>query len=118
MPPMDPVLADRLRAEIGANDVVLYMKGTTVFPQCGSSAQAVQILNILGVKFKAVDILADPPLRQGIKDFSDWPTVPQLYVKGEFVGGSDIMREMLETGELQKLLADNGIDFEPHLRRA
>jgi monothiol glutaredoxin len=88
------------------------MKGTPVFPQCGFSAQAAQILAMLHVNYKGVDILADPSLRQGIKDFSNWPTVPQLYIKGEFIGGCDIMREMLQTGELQKTLGEKGVAFE------
>ncbi len=106
---MDAIVADRIRADIAANDVVLYMKGTPVFPQCGFSAQAVQILSMLGVEFKGVDVLADPGIRQGIKDFSNWPTIPQLYIKGEFVGGADIMREMYQSGELQKSLHDKGV---------
>jgi monothiol glutaredoxin len=109
---IDPAVAERIRADISSNDVVLYMKGTPVFPQCGFSAQAVQILSMLNVAYKGVDILADPSLRQGIKDFSNWPTVPQLYIKGEFIGGSDIMREMVQSGELQKALADKGVAFE------
>ena len=88
------------------------MKGTPVFPQCGFSAQAVQILTMLGVNFKGIDVLADPSLRQGIKDFSNWPTVPQLYVKGEFIGGCDIMREMFQSGELQKALAEKGVPMQ------
>lgn len=109
---IDPAVAERIRSETMSNDVVLYMKGTPVFPQCGFSAQAVQILAMLGVNYKGVDVLADPSVRQGIKDFSNWPTIPQLYVKGEFVGGCDIMREMLQSGELQKILADKGVPFE------
>jgi monothiol glutaredoxin len=85
------------------------MKGTPVFPQCGFSAAVVQILTELGVKFKGVDVLTDPEIRQGIKEFSSWPTIPQLYVKGEFVGGCDIIREMAETGELKQLLETNGV---------
>ncbi len=114
----DTMAAERIRADINANDVVLYMKGTPVFPQCGFSAQAVQILSMLGVKFKGVDVLSDPSLRQGIKDFSNWPTIPQLYVKGEFVGGCDIMREMFQSGELQKTLADKGVLFEKNQQTA
>ena len=106
---MDNAVAERINADLNANDVVLYMKGSPVFPQCGFSAQATQILNMLGVAFKGIDILSDPSLRQGIKDFSQWPTIPQLYVKGEFVGGCDIMREMFQSGELQKMLADKGV---------
>lgn len=106
---MDSMVSERIRADINANDVVLYMKGTPVFPQCGFSAQAVQILNMLGVTFKGVDVLTDPSLRQGIKDFSNWPTIPQLYIKGEFVGGCDIMREMFQSGELQQTLSAKGV---------
>ncbi len=100
---------ERIRQEVGGNDVVLYMKGTPVFPQCGFSAAVVQVLTQIGVKFKGIDVLTDPSLRQGIKDFSQWPTVPQLYIKGEFVGGCDIVREMYQTGELQSLLESRGI---------
>ena len=108
---VDMMVAERIKADVSSNDVVLYMKGTPVFPQCGFSAQAVQILNLLGVKFKGVDVLADPSLRQGIKDFSNWPTIPQLYIKGEFIGGCDIMREMFQSGELEKSLGDKGVAF-------
>ena len=100
---------DRIKQELGQNDVVLYMKGTPVFPQCGFSAAVVQVLSQLGVKFKGIDVLTDPSLRQGIKDFSQWPTIPQLYVKGEFVGGCDIIREMYSSGELQDLLKAKGV---------
>ncbi len=100
---------ERIRQEIGQNDVVLYMKGSPVFPQCGFSAAVVQVLSDLGVKFKGIDVLTDPSLRQGIKEFSQWPTIPQLYVKGEFVGGCDIIREMYGSGELQQLLNSKGI---------
>ena len=99
----------QIEHEIGANDVVLFMKGTPVFPQCGFSAAVVQVLNHLDVTFKGIDILADPALRQGVKEFSQWPTIPQLYVKGEFVGGCDIIREMFQAGELQTLLKDKGL---------
>jgi monothiol glutaredoxin len=95
----------RIAEIVGKNDVVLFMKGTALFPQCGFSSRAVAILDHLGVKFETVDVLADQDIRQGIKSYSDWPTIPQLYVKGEFVGGSDIMMEMFESGELQQLLA-------------
>ena len=105
----DPVVADRIKQDITDNTVVLYMKGTPVFPQCGFSAAVVQILTHMGVKFKGIDVLADPALRQGIKDFSSWPTIPQLYVKGEFVGGCDIVREMFESGELKDLMAHKGV---------
>ncbi|TDQ80440.1 monothiol glutaredoxin [Dongia mobilis] len=105
----DNAVFDRIRDEIGNTDVVLFMKGTPVFPQCGFSAAVVQVLSHLGVKFKGVDVLQDPSLRQGIKEFASWPTIPQLYVKGEFVGGCDIVREMYQSGELQQLLADKGV---------
>jgi monothiol glutaredoxin len=91
------------------NDIVLFMKGTALFPQCGFSSRAVAILDHLGVKFETVDVLQDAEIRQGIKDYSDWPTVPQLYVKGEFLGGSDIMMEMFEAGELARLVEEKQI---------
>src|SRR6476620_2694421 len=94
----------RIDGLVKANDIVLFMKGTALFPQCGFSSRAVAILDHLGAPFETVDVLQDPELRAGIKDYSDWPTVPQLYVKGEFVGGSDIMMEMFESGELQALV--------------
>jgi monothiol glutaredoxin len=100
---------DRIKQDITENPVLLFMKGTPVFPQCGFSARVVQILTTLGVKFKGVDVLADPDIRQGIKDFSNWPTIPQLYVKGEFVGGCDIVSEMFDNGELKKVFADKGV---------
>ena len=95
---------ERIDEIVRGNDIVLFMKGTELFPQCGFSSRAVAILEHLQVPFKTVDVLQDPEIRQGIKDYSDWPTVPQLYVKGEFVGGSDIMMEMFESGELQQLV--------------
>ena len=100
----------RIQGEVEANPVVLFMKGTPVFPQCGFSAQVVQVLSLLGVKFKAFDVLSDDELRQGIKEFSSWPTIPQLYVKGEFVGGCDIVREMYQSGELAQLMEQQGIE--------
>lgn len=100
---------DRIAALVGSNDVVLFMKGTPLFPQCGFSSTAIAILERLGVGFESVDVLADPEIRGGIKAYSDWPTVPQLYIKGEFVGGSDIMIEMYQAGELQALVAQAGI---------
>ncbi|MSO73895.1 MAG: Grx4 family monothiol glutaredoxin [Alphaproteobacteria bacterium] len=103
----------RIRGDVEKNDVVLFMKGTPVFPQCGFSAAVVQVLTQLGVKFKGVNVLDDPEIRDGIKKFSDWPTIPQLYVKGEFVGGCDIIREMYETGELNQLLTARGIAAQP-----
>jgi monothiol glutaredoxin len=104
----NPVI-QRIQQDISDNDVVLYMKGTPVFPQCGFSAAVVQVLSDLGVKFKGIDVLIDPSLRQGIKEFSSWPTIPQLYVKGEFVGGCDIVREMFQAGELQGLMKQKGL---------
>ncbi len=103
---------ERIANDIASSDVVLFMKGTPVFPQCGFSAAVVQILSNVGVKFKAVDVLKDPEVRQGIKEFSNWPTIPQLYVKGEFVGGCDILREMYEADELRPFLAEKGIALE------
>jgi len=100
---------DRIQHDVTDNNVVLYMKGTPVFPQCGFSAAVVQILSHLGVKFKGINVLEDPGLRDGIKQFSDWPTIPQLYVKGEFVGGCDIIREMFQAGELLTLMKDKGV---------
>ena len=99
----------RIQDIVGKNDIVLFMKGTALFPQCGFSSRAVAILDHLDVPFETVDVLQDPEIRQGIKEFSDWPTVPQIYVKGEFVGGSDIMMEMFQAGELQQLLEEKQI---------
>ena len=96
--------------EINANDVVLFMKGTPQFPMCGFSGQVVQILDYLGVPYKGVNVLEDAGIRQGIKDFSNWPTIPQLYVKGEFIGGCDIVREMFQSGELQSHLKEAGLE--------
>lgn len=96
---------ERIEEIVRGNDVVLFMKGTELFPQCGFSSRAVAILEHLGTPFKTVDVLQDPDIRQGVKEYSDWPTIPQLYVRGEFVGGSDIMMEMFESGELQQLVA-------------
>ena len=96
----------RIADIVNAHDVVLFMKGTPLFPQCGFSSRAVAILDHLGVQYDSVDVLQDMEIRSGIKQFSDWPTIPQLYVKGEFVGGSDIMMEMFEAGELQQLMTD------------
>lgn len=102
---------DQIKKDLSENDVVLYMKGTATFPQCGFSAAVVQILNQLNVPFKGVNVLEDEAVRQGIKDFTNWPTIPQLYVKGEFVGGCDIVREMYTAGELQDLLQTKGVPF-------
>ena len=100
---------DKIQDTISNNDVVLYMKGKKEFPQCGFSAAVVQILNRVGVDFIAIDVLSDPEIHQGIKEFSDWPTIPQLYVKGEFIGGCDIVKEMYNSSELQELLESKGI---------
>src|SRR5579863_10096229 len=105
-------VTERIKQDITDNNVVLFMKGTPVFPQCGFSAAVVQILTNLGVRFKGVDVLKDPEIRQGIKEFSNWPTIPQLYVKGEFVGGCDIIREMYEAEELAPYLEQHGIALE------
>ena len=103
--------ADQIRETIQKNDVVLYMKGTKMMPQCGFSSRVAGVLNYMGVEFADVNVLADAEVRQGIKDFSDWPTIPQLYVKGEFVGGCDIVTEMALSGELDTLFDQNGIGY-------
>jgi len=108
---MENIVFERIKQELASTDVVLYMKGTAAFPQCGFSAAVVQVLSQLGVAFKDVNVLEDATVRQGIKDFTNWPTIPQLYVKGEFVGGCDIIREMYMSGELQELLKDKGVAF-------
>ena len=102
-------VADRIKADIQSNDIVLFMKGTPATPQCGFSATVVHILDHVGVKYKGVNVLADAEIRQGIKEFSNWPTIPQLYVKGEFVGGCDIVREMFQANELPQYFKDKGI---------
>ena len=99
----------RIDEIVKQSDIVLFMKGTALFPQCGFSSRAVAILDHLGVAFQTVDVLQDPEIRNGIKAYSDWPTIPQLYVKGEFVGGSDIMMEMFEAGELEQLMHDSAV---------
>lgn len=106
----DSPVFQRIRQELSDNAVVVFMKGTPMFPQCGFSAAVVQALSNLGVKFKGIDVLADPSLREGIKQYANWPTLPQLYVKGEFIGGCDIVREMYASGELQQLLTDKGVE--------
>ena len=106
----DNPVFERIEQDIADNNVLLYMKGSPMFPQCGFSAAVVQVLTHVGVKFKGVDVLTDPEIREGIKQFSNWPTIPQLYVKGEFVGGCDIVREMFESGELTQLLKDKGVE--------
>ena len=107
----DKPVHDRIQGKINENAGVLFMKGTPMFPQCGFSAAVVQALSVMSVKFKGIDVLEDMELRDGIKEFSSWPTIPQLYVKGEFVGGCDIIREMHETGELQQLFTEKGVEF-------
>ena len=106
----DPV-AERIKTEISDNDIVLFMKGTPMVPQCGFSAAVTQALTSMNVKFKGIDVLEDPELRQGVKDFSNWPTIPQLYLKGEFLGGCDIVREMYESGELQQMFSEKNVEF-------
>ena len=106
---MSSPVTDRIQSEITDNPVMLYMKGTAMFPQCGFSARVVQILSHMGVPFKTANVLEDAELREGIKAFSNWPTIPQLYVGGEFVGGCDIVREMFETGELEQLFKEKGV---------
>ena len=108
---MDENTRQRIQTEVDTNDVLLFMKGTPVFPQCGFSAAVIQVLSHLQVKLNSVNVLEDMDIREGIKHYSDWPTIPQLYVKGEFVGGCDIIREMFETGELSTLLAEKGIEL-------
>ena len=110
---LDETTRDRIQTEVDGNDVLLFMKGTPVFPQCGFSAAVIQVLSHLQIKFCSVNVLEDPDIRDGIKQYSDWPTIPQLYVKGEFVGGCDIIREMYETGELKTFLEEKGLHSEP-----
>ena len=110
---LDEATRQRISKEVTDNSVVLFMKGTPVFPMCGFSAASVQILSHLGVKFKGINVLEDPAVREGIKAYSDWPTIPQLYVKGEFVGGCDILKEMYLSGELGDLFAEKGIELDP-----
>ncbi|MBV9775803.1 MAG: Grx4 family monothiol glutaredoxin [Acetobacteraceae bacterium] len=111
----DQPVFDRIQSEITDNPVMLYMKGSAMFPQCGFSARVVQILSHLGVPFKTANVLEDPELREGVKQFSSWPTIPQLYVNGEFVGGCDIITEMFQSGELEALLKEKGV---PHQAEA
>ena len=109
---MSNTVIERIESDIADNDVVLYMKGSPVFPQCGFSAAVVQVLTHLGVRFRGIDVLADPEIRDGVKSFSNWPTIPQLYVKGEFVGGCDIVREMFENGELADHMTAAGVEMQ------
>ncbi len=106
---MTAPVKDRIDSLVGQHDVVLFMKGSPLFPQCGFSSRAIAILDHLGVGYESVDVLQDMEVRQAIKEYSDWPTIPQLYVKGEFVGGSDIMMEMFEAGELAQLMTDKAV---------
>ena len=106
---LDENVKQRIQAEIDSNEVVLFMKGTPLFPQCGFSSMVSQVLNHMSVEFKGIDVLTETSIRDGIKTFSDWPTIPQLYVKGEFVGGCDIIREMYESGELKQLFDEKSI---------
>lgn len=102
---------EQITKTVNASDVVLFMKGTPTFPQCGFSSTVVQVFDYLGVEYGSVNVLEDPVIRQGIKDFNNWPTIPQVFVKGEFIGGCDIVREMFETGELRTMLADKGVEM-------
>lgn len=104
-------VADRIKALTEEKDVVLFMKGTPTFPQCGFSSTVVQILDYIGADYGAVNVLDDPEIRQGIKDYNNWPTIPQIFVKGEFIGGCDIVKEMFETGELRTMMTENGIEL-------
>ena len=110
---LDEATKTRLDKEIASEDVVLFMKGTPVFPQCGFSAAVIGVLSHIGVKFRGINVLEDDSIREGIKAYSDWPTIPQLYVKGEFIGGCDIVREMDETGELLEVFQTHGVDAKP-----
>ena len=107
----EPALFGRIKSEIDENEVVLFMKGSPMFPQCGFSAAVVQALTNMRVKFKGIDVLQDGEIREGVKAFSNWSTIPQLYVKGEFIGGCDIVREMYESGELQKMFDNKGVEY-------
>ena len=108
----DNTTNERIKSEINSQDVVLFMKGSPMFPQCGFSAATVQALSMSGVKFGSVDVLQDMEIREGVKQFSNWPTIPQLYVKGEFVGGCDIIREMFESGELKQLFEEKNVEMQ------
>lgn len=108
---MESMINERIKKELATDDVVLFMKGTPIFPQCGFSAAVAQIMGVLGVTYHSIDVLQDSDIRQGIKDYTNWPTIPQLYIKGEFVGGCDIIREMYETGELQQLFDKENISY-------
>ncbi len=105
----DQAILDHIKSTVNKDDIVLFMKGTPVFPQCGFSSLATKILEVVGAEYASVNVLEDLAVREGIKEYSQWPTIPQLYIKGEFVGGSDIMREMYENGELKTLMQDKGV---------
>ncbi len=109
----DNPVRQRIDQEVKSTPVMLFMKGTPIFPQCGFSAMVVQVLSHMGVKFKSLDVLNEPGIRDGIKEYSNWPTIPQLYVNGEFVGGCDIIREMYESGELTELFKSKGVEVKP-----
>mgnify|MGYP003341183436 FL=1 len=111
---MEQNTKDKIQEIINENEVLLFMKGTPVMPQCGFSAAVVGVLNHMGIDFNSVNVLEDPEIREGIKEFSDWPTIPQLYVKKEFVGGCDIIREMYETGELTEMFQTHGVEAKPN----
>jgi len=111
-------VVSRIKTHIGTSPAVLFMKGTPDFPQCGFSSQVVQILTYLGVDYQSSNVLADQALREGIKAYANWPTIPQLYIKGEFIGGADIVREMFQSGELQKHLGEQGIEIKPQAQTA
>jgi len=104
-------VAERIKSLVSQKDVVLFMKGTPTFPQCGFSSTVVQILDYIGADYGAVNVLEDPEIRQGIKDYNNWPTIPQIFVKGEFIGGCDIVKEMFETGELRDLMTEKGVEL-------
>ncbi len=104
-------VAERIKSLVDQKDVVLFMKGTPTFPQCGFSSTVVQILDYIGADYGAVNVLDDPDIRQGIKDYNNWPTIPQIFVKGEFIGGCDIVKEMFETGELRDLMTEKGVEL-------
>ena len=108
----EKIISERIETEINSQDVVLFMKGSPMFPQCGFSAATVQALSMSGVKFGSVDVLQDMEIREGIKQYSNWPTIPQLYVKGEFVGGCDIVREMFESGELKQIFEEKKVEMQ------
>ena len=108
----DNPVFERIQEEVASSDVVLFMKGSPIFPQCGFSSAVVQALTLMGVKFKGVDVLQDSEIRDGIKEYANWPTIPQLYVKGEFIGGCDIVREMFENGELRQLFEEQKVEMQ------